>query len=68
MEAGAWLQTVVQQVVGVADTWVEAPNGVPIQPLVEPLSEDIKYFLFGLTLAELDVTLTEGEQLLKLQV
>ena len=67
-EAGAWLQTVVHQVVGVADTRVGAPNGVPIQPRVEPLSEDIKYFLFDLTLAEVDFIVLEGEQFLRLQV
>ena len=58
----------VQQVVGVADTRVEAPNGVPIQPQVEPLSEDIKYLLFNATLAEVDFSILEGEQLLRLQV
>ena len=68
MEAGAWLQAAAQQVVGVADSRVEAPNGVPIQPLVEPLSERIKYLLFHLTLAEVDVTLIEEDRLLKLQV
>ena len=68
VEAGAWLQAVFQQVVGVADTRVEAPNGVPIQPLVEPLSEEIKYLLFDFTLAEVDINLLEEDQLLRLQV
>ena len=67
-EVRAWLQTAVHQVVGVADARVGAPNGVPIQPLVEPLSEDIKYLLFDLTLAEVDFSVLEGEQFLRLQV
>jgi hypothetical protein len=66
-EVRAWLQTAVHQVVGVADARVGAPNGVPIQPLVEPLSEDIKYLLFDLTLAEVDFSVLEGEQFLRLQ-
>ena len=67
-EAAGWLQAIVQQIVGVADTTVQAPNGQPIQPLVDPLSEDIKYFLFDLSIAQTDVHLMEGESLLRVQV
>ena len=47
---------------------MEAPNGVPIEPLVEPLSESVKYLLFDLSVSEVDVSLIEEDQLLKLQV
>ena len=67
-EVAGWLQATVQQTVGVADSTVAAPNGQPIRPLVDPLSEDIKYFLFDLSVAETDVHLVEGESLLRLQV
>jgi hypothetical protein len=66
-EVAGWLQATVQQTVGVADSTVAAPNGQPIRPLVDPLSEDIKYFLFDLSVAETDVHLVEGESLLRLQ-
>lgn len=58
----------VQQLVGVADSRVEAPNGVPIQPKIEPLSEEIKYFLFNVTVAEVDVTILEEDNIMKLEV
>lgn len=67
-EVAGWLQTTIQQVVGVADARVEAPNGQPIQPRVEPLSEAIKYSLFDMSVAEVDVHLMEGDGLLRLQV
>ena len=67
-EAAGWLQATVQQTVGVGDSTVEAPNGQPIQPLIDPLSEDIKYLLFDLSIAEADVHLMEGESLLRVQV
>lgn len=67
-EAAGWLLATVQQTVGVGDSTVEAPNGQPIQPLIDPLSEDIKYFLFDLSISEADVHLMEGEGLLRLQV
>ena len=67
-EVAGWLQATVQQVVGVADTTVEAPNGKPIRPQVEPLSEDIKYSLFDLAVGEADVHLLEGDSVLRLQV
>lgn len=67
-EVVSWLQTTVHQVVGVADATVAAPNGHLIRPLVEPLSEDIKYFLFDLSVGEADVCLLEGGGVLRLQV
>lgn len=67
-EVVSWLQTTVHQIVGVADATVEAPNGHLIKPLVEPLSEDIKYLLFDLSVGEADVCLLEGGGVLRLQV
>ena len=51
-----------------ADSKVKAPNGKPIQPVVEPVSEDIKYTLFDLSVAEADIHITDGEHLIRLQV
>lgn len=67
-EVVSWLQATVHQIVGVADATVEAPNGHLIKPLVEPLSEDIKYLLFDLSVGEADVCLLEGGGVLRLQV
>lgn len=68
VEVVSWLQATVHQVVGVADATFPAPNGHLIRPLVEPLSEDIKYFLFDLSVGEADVCLMEGGGVLRLQV
>lgn len=67
-ELVSWLQATVHQVVGVADATVAAPNGHLIKPRVEPLSEDIKYLLFDLSVGEADVCLLEGGGVLRLQV
>lgn len=68
MEVGSWLQTLLHQVVGMGDSVVQAPNRQPIQPKVEPLSEDIKYFLFDFFLSEADLHILEGDSMLRLQV
>ena len=68
VEVANWLQATLQQALSVGDTLIDAPNGQPIRPKVEPISEDIKYRLFDLTIAEGDLHLLEGERIVRLQV
>lgn len=68
VEVANWLQGTLQQVLSVGDTLIDAPNGELIRPKVEPISEDIKYRLFDLTIAEGDLHLLEGERIMRLQV
>lgn len=68
MEVANWLQATLQQVLSVGDTLVDAPNGQLIRPKVEPISEDIKYRLFDLSIAEGDLHITEGDRIMRLQV
>lgn len=68
VEVANWLQATLHQVLSVGDTLIDAPNGELIRPKVEPISEDIKYRLFDLTIAEGDLHLLEGERIMRLQV
>ncbi len=50
------------------DEFVPAPGALVIEPKVERFSEDIKYFMFDITLAEGDLHLLEGNTVTRLQV
>lgn len=62
------MESIVQQVIGVADAKVEAPNCQPIRPKLEPIAENVKYILFDFSMAEIDLYMLEGNGLMKLQV
>lgn len=50
------------------DSTYKAPGPILIEPPAEPLSELLKYKLFALTVASVDVHLREANTLLKIQV
>ena len=63
-----WFQLVFIHTVSHGDGFREAPGAELIQPMVDPISEEIKYRLFDLSILEADVSITEGSTLTRLQV
>ncbi|XP_065883206.1 bridge-like lipid transfer protein family member 1 [Dysidea avara] len=63
-----WLQSTVAHVTSPGDEMVVAPGGVLEEPLVEPLVGIMKYRVFTVSVCPCDVTLMEGNHLLRLTV
>lgn len=51
-----------------ADAVLETPDCLLIQPLVEPSSELLKYKMFVMEVASIDLTLKEADTMLQIQV
>ena len=62
-----WLYTTLIHTLSVGDGLLEAPGALLIQPKVEPVSEDIKYRLFNLDIAEADLHICEEGSIMRLQ-
>lgn len=62
-----WLYTTVIHTLSIGDGLQVAPDGELICPRVEPISEDIKYRLFNLDIAEADLHICEGDSITRLQ-
>ena len=62
-----WFFTTFIHISSQGDELQVAPNGELIQPKAEPVSEDIKYSLFSLDIAEADVHICEGDGIVRLQ-
>ena len=58
----------LSHIISYGDDFFEAPDAIAIEPSAEPLSELLKYKLFALTVASVDVHLKEANTLMKLQV
>ncbi len=63
-----WLYTGFTHTVSHGDGFVPAPGAHLIEPKVERFSENIKYILFDMTIAEGDLHLLEGNTLTRIQV
>ena len=63
-----WFHTAFIHTASHGDGFVEAPNVELIEPKVEPLSEEIKYRLFDLSILEADIHLLEGDAITRIQV
>lgn len=62
-----WFFTVFIHTSSLGDGLEAAPDGDVIAPKVEPISEEIKYRLFTLSIAEADVHICEGDGIIQLQ-
>ena len=62
-----WLYTTVIHTLSIGDGFQVAPDGELICPQAEPISEDIKYRLFNLDIAEADLHICEGDSITRLQ-
>lgn len=65
--AGDWFYTTFVHTISLGDGLVVAPDGEMICPRVEPISEEIKYRLFDLEIAEADVYIYDVGNLTRLQ-
>lgn len=63
-----WLQSTVAHVTSPGDEVAVAPGGVLEEPLVEPLVGIMKYRVFTVSVCPCDMTLMEGNHLLRLVV
>lgn len=62
-----WLYTTLVHTVSLGDGLQVAPDGELIQPMVEPISEEIKYRLFNLDIAEADLHICEEGSITRVQ-
>lgn len=63
-----FFHTALSHILANGDDVYEAPDAITIEPPAEPLSELLKYKLFALRVASVDVHLRESSSLIKLQV
>ena len=68
MQVVDWLYTAAIHTLSHGDGFLEAPGALVIQPKVEPLSEVIKYLLFNLRIASLDLHLNDDGTITRIQV